>query len=143
VIVWLALIEPLSVAVAGAASLDVAVAVSLKAPGVEEVVSVTEIGGSAVPAVSAVPVVYVHEMLGLVTVQVYPVPEAAVGTSDAGKVSVTTTFCDSLAALALSIEGVRVTVDVEPAVSTPLPLSVLVRSRDGDAEMLDTCKRLI
>jgi hypothetical protein len=56
-IVWLALIEPLSVAVAGAASLDVAVAVSLNDPGVPEVVSVTEIGGSAVPAVIAVAVV--------------------------------------------------------------------------------------
>ena len=82
-------------------------------------------------------------MLGLVTVQAHPVPEAAVGTSEAGKVSVTTTFWDSLAALALSTEGVRVTVEVEPAVSTPLPLSVLVSAREGDGLMLETCKRLI
>jgi len=54
--VWAALIDPASVAVAGAASLDVAVAVSVKAPGVDDVVSVTEIGGSAVPAVMAVAV---------------------------------------------------------------------------------------
>jgi hypothetical protein len=85
----------------------------------------------------------VHEILGLVTVQVQPVPEAAVGTSEAGKLSVTTTFCDSLAALPLATEGVNVTVEVEPALRTPLPLSVLVRANDGAAVRLETCKRLI
>jgi hypothetical protein len=52
-ITWLALIEPLSVAVAGAASLEVAFAVSLNDPGVPEVVNVTLMAGSAVPAVRA------------------------------------------------------------------------------------------
>jgi hypothetical protein len=55
--VWSDLIDPLSVATAGAASLEVAVAVSVKAPGDDDVVSVTEIAGRAVPAVMADPVV--------------------------------------------------------------------------------------
>ena len=54
--VWVDLIDPASVVVEGDASLDVAVAESVKAPGVDDVVSVTEIAGSAVPAVMAAPV---------------------------------------------------------------------------------------
>ena len=81
--------------------------------------------------------------MGLVTVHVQPVPDAAVGTRADENVSVTMIGCDSLTALEVGTEGVNVTLAVELGAITPPPLSVFVNDNEGDAVRLVTCSWLI
>ena len=127
---------PLSVEDAGLASIDVAVAELLNEPGVADTFTLIVIGGSVAPAVR-VDAVRVHDTADPLVKQAQPVPLAAVGVSEAGKVSVTVTASDSFTVLVVDTPAVRVTDEALPAASVPDPLSVLVSERIGDAARVD------
>jgi hypothetical protein len=81
---------PLSTAVAGAASVELTLAVLENDP-VAFGVTDTEMAGKVAPAAIGTVPVYEQDTNCPVTVQVQLVPEAAVGVSFEGKVSLTTT----------------------------------------------------
>jgi hypothetical protein len=127
---------PLSVEDAGLASTDVAVAELLNEPGVADTFTPIVIGGNVAPGIR-VDAVRVHDTADPLIKQVQPVPVAAVGVSEAGKVSVTVTASDSFTVLVADTPAVRVTDEALPAASVPDPLSVFVSERIGDAARVD------
>jgi hypothetical protein len=127
---------PVSVADAGLASIEVAVAELLNVPGVADTFTLTVIEGRVVPGVR-VDALRVHETACPLIEQVQPVPVARVGVSEEGKVSVTVTAFCSFTVLEAETPAVRVTDEALLAASVPEPLSAFVRERIGAACSVD------
>lgn len=78
-------------AVAGAASDELASAVFVKEPGVDDAVAVMEIDGNCVLGAMGVTPLYEHDTNRPVVEQIQSVPVARPGVNDEGNVSLTTT----------------------------------------------------
>ena len=133
---------PESVAEAGAPSVELTVAVLANGPGVAEAVTSMVIAAKDAPG-ATLPAGSVQDTFWPATAQVQPVPDAEVGVSPVGNVSVTVTVSVSFTVLEAETPGVRVTESLEFVNRTPLPLSVLVSDRTGPTCRLVACRLLM